>query len=331
MKKYLCLVIFCAVALISIPPLLGGKSSNGLETGGNTSQTEENQSHIIEKSTQNQDGDNDTITVFLSAQNKNVEMNLFEYVCGSVAAEMPLAYSEEAIKAQAVACYTNALRLKKESSEGGAHISDNIKIHQGYIDENARREKWGDEFSIYEEKLKNAVKSVEGKTLQYNGELCVAAFFAISCGTTESAENLWGSSVPYLTSVTSEGDILSPKYSSTVTFDAENTLKNLTALGVEESKINKDNPLTVTKTSPSGTVLECAVGDKTFTGEEIRSAFSLRSPVFTLTQTQTGTTFNVRGYGHGVVMSQYGADYFAKQGYSYEDILKHYYKGAEII
>ncbi len=325
MKKYFILIILAAISCVSVPVALIKDSTSVSYITPKETTSEETVSETENHS-------QETIEVFRTVGNETVDMTLFEYVCGSVAAEMPLAYHEEAIKAQAVACYTNALRLKNsqnDSQEGD--ISDDSKIHQGYIDETERREKWGADFEKYEQKLQAAVKSVENEAIYYNGELCVAAFYAISCGKTEDAENIWGSKVPYLKSVKSEGDKLSPHYASTVSFNKKDFIKSAKSLHISESEISKlKNSVKITEKSDSGTVLSATVCGKTFTGEEVRKAFSLRSPVFTVKTTADTVTFSVSGYGHGVGLSQYGSDYMARQGATYKEILEHYYTDIEI-
>ena len=323
MKKYTLLIILSALAMICTPlAMINPPSTSAEETDAPATRAPETTllpSH------------SDTITVFRTAENKSVEMDMFEYVCGSVAAEMPLAYNEEAIKAQAVACYTNALRQKADNQNKQSNITDDIKMHQGYIDEAQRREKWGADFDKYEQKLKNAVKSVENTALYYDGKLCVAAFHAISCGKTENSENLWGSKTPYLISVDSGGDKTAKGYSSTISYNTEGFNKCIQALSPAPQEVKSlNNAIKVTKTSPSGTVLEAALGASKYTGEQIRSAFGLRSPVFTISIEEDTITFTVKGYGHGVGMSQHGASCLAEKGYTYDKILAHYYKGAEI-
>lgn len=273
---------------------------------------------------------NETISVFLSANKKTVEIDMFEYLCGSVAEEMPLAYEEEALKAQAIAIYTNALRLKNNNKTDDADISNDTSTHQGYITKEQRKAKWGDDYEKYEYKLESIIKSVENKAIYYNDELITASFFAISSGTTESAENIWGRDVKYLQSAESEGDILSPKYSSTVTVKKDEFTNIIKTLKVTDKFDSLKNAVKIKETSKAGTVLSVQVGGKTFTGQELREAFSLRSPVFTVETSKDSITFNVKGYGHGVGMSQYGADYLARQGKNYTEILQHYYKGVEI-
>lgn len=319
MKNFFRLVMFCAVTIAFLPFAILNKEINmqgiSVQTPATTSATP--QENI------------DTVSVFRSNAKETVEIKFFEYVCGSVAAEMPLSYHEEALKAQAVACYTNALRLKKESEES-YHISDDSSVHQGYLTQEQRQEKWGGDYEKYEAKLESIVKSVENQAIYYDDALCVAAFHAICSGKTESAENIWGQKVPYLISVKSNGDNLSPQYSTELVFDKEDFLKYSEKIGITENVSSLKNIIKITKTSKAGTVLKATIKNKEFTGEEIRKAFGLRSSAFTVKTTKTALTFNVTGYGHGVGMSQYGADFMARQGSSYEEILKHYYKGVEI-
>ena len=334
MKNYLISIVFIFISLIITPVALlsGGVAS---QTGTIIS-AEQTTSDKVENA-QKSDGDTpeeNVITVFLSDTKKNLTVSEFEYVCGSVAAEMPLMYHEEALKAQAIACYTNSLRLKNsknKSAINGADISDNPATHQGYLTREERKEKWGDDYQKYESKLETIVKAVESEYLTYNGEYCLCAFSAICTGTTESAENVWGEKIPYLVSVKSSGDTLSPQYSSTNTFTKSQFISIMKDLGVSiNSKANLEDIIGKSKTSKAGTVLKIEINKKNLTGEQIRAAFSLRSSAFKITATENEVTFKVSGYGHGVGMSQYGADYMARQGSTYDEILKHYYKGSEI-
>jgi stage II sporulation protein D len=331
MKNYVVSIIFIFISLIITPLFIIRGSTTDSNAFDNTNQTT-----AIETTSKSSDTttNDDSITVFLSNQNKNITMSEFEYVCGSVAAEMPLAYHEEALKAQAVACYTNCLRLKNSNNKeesNGADISDDISVHQGYITEDERKEKWGDDFNKYESKLRSIVTDVLGEYITYDEKICVAAFSAICTGTTETAENVWGSKTPYLVSVKSEGDKLSPTYSSTVTFSKSQFISIMKDSGVSiDSKADLTEIIGKPKATKAGTVLTIKINSKEVTGNNMRQAFSLRSPAFKITATENEVTFNVSGYGHGVGMSQYGADYMARQGSTYGEILKHYYKGVEI-
>ena len=322
MKKYMILIILAAISCVGVPTALIKEPATLPDT-----KTETTLSETLPATT-----NPDTISVFRTSGNETVNMSLFEYVCGSVAAEMPLAYHEEALKAQAVACYTNALRLKSsDNNTQKGDISDDIGVHQGYIDETQRKEKWGNDFEKYETKLQKIVSSVENEALFYKGDLCVAAFHAISCGKTENSENIWGTRVPYLQSVKSDGDKLSPQYATTLSFDKADFIKCIEQLDIETADIkNLKNCIKVHEKSPSGTVLSATICGEKFTGEQVRKAFSLRSPVFTVKTTADTVTFSVSGYGHGVGLSQYGSDYLARQGLTYKEILEHYYTGTEV-
>lgn len=320
MKKFLSLILLSAIVIIILPVALLKENISPAES-----------TFIPQTSTTQPTPNTNTLTVFRSVNQENVEIDFFEYVCGSVAAEMPLSYHNEALKAQAIACYTNALRLKNASeSDTPYHISDDSSVHQGYLSRTQREEKWGKDFEKYEAKLESVVKSVENLALYYDNELCVAAFHAICSGKTESAENVWGEKVPYLASVKSSGDNLSPQYSSVVVFEKNEFIEIAKDLTNSKNIKKLKNLMEITEKSKSGTVLKVTIDKNTFTGDEIRKAFSLKSPVFTIEATEKTVTFNVVGYGHGVGMSQYGADFMARQGSSYEEILKHYYKGVEI-
>ncbi len=330
MKNYFILVLLCGLSVILLPIVLITPNTTEKTTTqtDKTSQTQviendEKKAETIPQTTEN----SETITVFLSKEDKKIEISSFEYVCGSVAAEMPLAYEEEALKAQAVACYTNALRLKKSKDSKNSYISDDTAVHQGYINKKQRKEKWGEDFELYEQKLQNAVKEVFGKAIYYENELCVASFCAISNGKTENAENLWDFEIPYLKTADSSGDKLSPKYASTVTYTKDEFISLCKKAGVTVTNLNQ---IKIIDKSEIGTVLKVKINNKTYTGEKTREIFSLRSPTFTIKADKNTITFNVKGYGHGIGLSQNGANCLAQQGYTYDEILKHYYTGVKI-
>lgn len=276
----------------------------------------------------------DSVQVMASASGEVFTTTELEYVVGCVASEMPATYHEEALKAQAIAAYTNLIRLKDnpDSSLNGADITDSPEKHQGYINEETRKEKWGDKYDAYNEKITNAVTAVLGQVITYDNTPIVAAYSAICPGRTENAANIWGNDVAYLQSVASSGDKLSPNYSSTVVLTTDQ-FKQMTS-SVSDIVLS-ENPADwisnlETTSSDTGVVKSITIGGKVLTGVEARSIFSLRSPSFTVSYENNNFTFNVSGYGHCVGMSQYGADYLARQGNSYTEILSHYYKGTQL-
>lgn len=261
----------------------------------------------------------------LLADGKTVEkISCEDYIFGVVAAEMPALYEVEAIKAQAVAAYSFACRRKAQNTYEGYDISADPKKDQSYISLEDVRAKWGQSADQYEEKIRSAIKSVLGKTVNYKGQIALTPYHAISSGKTESAENIWGSEYKYLTSVDSVCDKLSPNYLSVASFSFDE-IKNL--LGGEFDFSSGD--IKCEKTDV-GTVKNLTVSGAQISGQELREKLSLRSANFTVKTEENTVIFEVKGYGHGVGMSQYGADYMAKQGADYIEILKHYYKGVTV-
>lgn len=316
MKIYGVLCIIVGIMMLVCPlasiPYNGNKSSDTekmteIETN-NTSKTSD-----------------DTISVFMSNENQIEEMDMRQYIIGTVAAEMPASYNSEALKAQALAAITFAeyQKINNNDSLNGADISDNSNTHQGYMSKSEMQEKWGDTYETYYEKIADAVDEVIDEVIVYNGKPIIAAYHAISTGKTESAENVWGKSVPYLISVNSEGDKYSSRYSSTVTF-TENELKEAVKSKVKNPTENEDG-IIINETTDSGTVSSVTVFGEKLTGMELRNLLSLRSPSFDVSYKNGEYLFTVKGYGHGVGMSQYGADWYAKQGYTYKEIISHYY------
>ncbi len=268
----------------------------------------------------------------MNASSKNItEMPLRDYLMGVVASEINAAYHEEAIKAQCVAAHTMLLYSKEYKNEGlnGADISDSSATHQGFLTEDEQREKWGKNYDTYREKIEKCVDEVIDFTIQYDDKPINAVFHSISNGQTENATDVWGGEYPYLISVNSVGDKLSPTYHSEAKVTTEKFEEimsdNGAKLGDEPSKwVEK-----ITNTD-TGMVKEITIGGKTFKGTEIRTLFGLKSSTFTVDYTDGNFVFTVSGYGHGVGMSQYGADYMARQGFTYKEILKHYYVGTNI-
>ena len=265
-----------------------------------------------------------------------MKLSPLDYIKGVVAAEMPLSYHTEALKAQAVAAHSYALyrinqKFNSSSGSGEAYLSTDPAECQGYLDLEGRKAQWGDQFDAYEAKLTEAVSAVIDKILVSGGEPVMAVFHAVSGGRTEDAANLFGSSVSYLVPADSAGDELSPSFLAEKTFttvqmkEALLPLLNGTALS--------DSPADwfgAPERSDSGTVLSVAVGGVSVKGTALRDALSLASANFTVTLSDDTFTVITRGRGHGVGMSQYGADFLARQGETYEQILLHYYTGVTI-
>ena len=312
MRTNLVTCIIIALAMIICPFAAGTEKSKP--------EQRENQSAV------NEENDSEYISVMSSKTGRVSKVELKEYVIGCVAAEMSPLYHTEALKAQAVACYTYAKRTGENKELDGADITDSPDSHQGYIDRDGRQEKWGEKFKEYEDKITAAVDAVFGEYMSFDGETVLAVYHANSTGRTQSAESLWGSEIPYLISVESPGDRLSPDYLSSSEFSKDELANVLESCGVEADgdadewieKINADSGGYVESLTVCGKKISCS---------DFRSAADLRSNCFDIEYDNGEFTVTCKGYGHGAGMSQYGADYMARQGFDYMDILAHYYTG----
>lgn len=268
-----------------------------------------------------------------------MELSLRDYVIGAVLAEMPASYHEEALKAQAVAARTYAVRQREKQRLSpapelmGADISNDSTKYQAYFTPEQAKAFYGVGYETYLEKVSAAVDSTGSDVLVYEGELIVAAFHSTSGGKTESAEVVWGSPVEYLVPVDSSGDEKSPSYLEEKVFtEAELKARLETSLDGAEFDGDPEDWLKIKERSESGTVIRMTAGSSELSGTDFRQIFSLRSANFTVEYSAKGGTFSVttKGSGHGVGMSQYGANGMANSGSSYTEILLHYYGGAEI-
>ncbi len=260
-----------------------------------------------------------------------------DYVIGAVCAEMPASFEPEALKAQAVAAHTYAHRLALLAQSGtdealkGAYFSNDPNKYQAFYTDAEIRAVYGENYDALYPKVAAAVDAVLGEILTYEDAPIIAAFHAMSSGRTESAETVWGSSVSYLVPVDSSSDLDAPLYEQTAVFSAQEVQERLAA--AREGLVLSGEPsawLTDTQATESGTVLQIRAGSSIFTGQEIRTIFSLRSAAFTVSFEDGQFTFTTKGYGHNVGMSQYGANAMALSGKDYREILEYYYQGAEL-
>lgn len=273
----------------------------------------------------------DTADVFrvLDKDAKTVtEMTAKDYIFGVLAAEMPALYDEEALKAQAVAAYTFACYRRAENADKDYDITTDFTSDQSFITEQKAREKWGEKAEEYCKKLKNAVDEVEGLAVTYDAKPILAVYHALSSGKTEEGKNVWGGDYPYLKSVASPCDTLAPDYISKAVFSAEEVKSRLS--GKCDLSGEPSDWFGKAERTASGTVTGIEAGGGKLSGSEIRAAFSLRSSNFEVSCKDGEFTFTVYGYGHGVGMSQFGADYMAKQGSNFKEILLHYYSGCKV-
>lgn len=260
------------------------------------------------------------ILVYDDKSDKVISLPLEEFLVGVVCAEMPASYEIEALKAQAVAARSYILNKSDKNipEHKGASVCTNPAHCQAYKNPESQDSKWRKK---YLKKIRKAVYSTEGEYLSYGGTAALACFSAVSSGKTESAGDIWGSDVPYLKSVDSSGD---KNYSDFKTEKSISVSDFMAQLDISSSEIGK------IERSKGGSVKTVSIGKKTFSGSEIRAAFSLPSANFTIAQNGDRITLTALGKGHGVGMSQFGANEMAKQGKKYTEILLHYYSNVTI-
>lgn len=330
MKQYTVLCLIVAIILF-ISPFIALISSQPEKEQAPENETNENISVTHRETANNSEDDKNTITVFMTESSEIMKMEMKDYIIGVVAAEVPASYETEAIKAQAIVAMTYAQYRKKHPDKSiSADISDDSSKHQGYMSDDDMKEKWGDAYESYRTKIEDAVDSVTGSVILYENEPIMAAYHAISGGKTESAENIWGEDIPYLQSVESEWDIYSSRYTSEVRLTADEVKKIMKTSEKADFDSPEEEWIEIKKTTDNGTVLEAIICGIDLTGIETRELFALRSPVFDVTYEDGEFIFTVSGYGHGVGMSQNGANCMAKEGKTAEEIIKHYYKGVTI-
>ena len=267
---------------------------------------------------------------FYNPNTKKVEtMDIEEYVVGVVAAEMPISYEPEALKAQAVASRTLAVYKQQHGGcKYGGDICGYSDHCQAWTDDAGMRKKWGDNYEKNVKKAKEAVEETAGKIITYDDKPIQVLFFSTSGGMTEDVENVFANALPYLRSVESDGEENSPHYQNTVTMSQEQfyTILKKSYHGVDENK-----GVQILSTFESGRVNEISVGGIKLTGKQMRSLYDLDSTLFIIDCPNDTVVIKTKGYGHGVGMSQVGANAMAKTGSGYVEILKHYYTDVDIV
>lgn len=321
MKRYFSVLIFSAVSIAvlpAIPVLFSGKA-------------------VIPEVTEISESKEPSYTgepykVLDVTTGKVTDVDEKTYVVGAVCAEMPATFEPEALKAQAVAAHTYAERQRlKERSEPtaelcGADFSNDTTKYQGYFTKNQAMQYYGDNFETYYDKIENAVNEVMPYIITYGDEPIISAFHSMSSGMTESAENAWGTAVEYLVPVDSSYDTSAPRYLEEVSYSKEQ-LRQILAEKFSGINLGEDFTtwISINSVSDSGTVLSAMVGDFKVSGNDIREVLGLRSACFEVSYDGDTVIITTRGFGHGVGMSQYGANAMASDGKSWREILEHYY------
>lgn len=258
------------------------------------------------------------ITIYRS-NGSVINLNMTDYLIGVVSSEMPASFNLEALKAQSVLARTYALKAKQT----GKKLTDTVNT-QSYIDIDQMKNKWGNSFNTYYNKIKNAVENTNGEYLSYNGNYIEALYHSTNNGKTESSLDVFGNYYPYLISVSSEYDKNASSYLKAISMPLD-TISNKLGLN-----LNNDSVISILSYTDGGNIKEININGNNFSGKKIRELLGLRSTDFDISISDNNANITTRGYGHGVGMSQYGANGMANAGYSYKDILSHYYPGTTL-
>lgn len=266
------------------------------------------------------------VSVYRTEKKEIEKVPLEEYIEGVVASEMPVNFELEALKAQALSARTyivKTLLTPMKDSPQNTNVTDS-SLHQVYKDKDELKVKWGKNYDRRIKKIAQAVSATQGQIITFEGKPIDASFFSTSNGYTENSEDYWKESIPYLRSVPSPWDKSSPKFSDYKVLPISNLESKLGVNIPEEGAIG-----TVKRTS-SHRVAFIEISGKKYEGKKIRELLGLNSSDFTLERKDQQVVITSKGYGHGVGMSQYGANSMAKEGKNYKDIVSYYYKDIKI-
>lgn len=273
----------------------------------------------IEPGTENFEKD-ELIVVLVRNNGEILEIELEDYIVGVVGAEMPASFTAEALKAQAIASRTYTLKRLSSNS-----ILTDTTSNQVYKDEGELQKMWGTSYELYYQKIKNAVLETKGQYLAYNEQYIDALFHSTNNGITEDSSYVWGGTIPYLKSVPSPYDKDASTYYNKVTKEIV-SINNI--LG---TNITSSSDFLVLSRTANGSIDKIRIAGKIFTGKEVREKLKLKSTDFTIIGDNFRITFETKGYGHAVGMSQYGAQGMGQHGYNYKEILSHYYLGVDLL
>lgn len=296
-----------------------------------SSNIESSQESLVEVSSSDKITADGTFKILDTSTNEVLTLTDEEFLIGAVAAEMPPSYETEALKAQCVAAYTCYAKKRADERENpheelnGADFSADLSKKQIYLTPDRMKADCGDSYDEIYAKYKNVVESVKGEALTYKGELITCTYFAISSGKTDSFKDIFGKDLPYLTAVSSSYDVFAPNYKSEKSISAEEFKKVFENVSDKVDFSEKEeNWIGDIELTASGTVKNIKIGGLEFSGSKVREILGLRSACFEVEYDEE-FLFKVKGYGHNVGMSQYGANEMAKEGIGYREILEHYY------
>ena len=267
--------------------------------------------------------ENSVVRVYRENTKKIDTVPIEEYLIGVLAGEMPISFEIEALKAQAVASRSYVMKQIEKNINNNYDVVDTV-MNQVYLDKEHLMSAWNDSYVNNINKIKLAVLSTKGEYLSYDGKVAEALFFSTSPGITENSEEIFISKEPYLRSVSSTWDEISPVYSVTRTYTLSEFYRLL------DLPYNDKLDIEILNKTSTGRIKKIKINGKELDSGYILSKLSLNSTYFEIIKEDTKVIVKNRGYGHGVGMSQYGAQGMAKEGYTYDQILKHYYQNIEI-
>lgn len=264
------------------------------------------------------------IRVLREATGKIEEMYFEDYIVGVLSGEMPANFELEALKAQALAARSYSLNKINSNNHNNYDVVDTV-ANQVYLDESELRKKWKDNYEKYLNKIKRAVQDTKGEYIVYNNEIIEAFFFSTSTGKTENSGEVFQTQLPYLRSVDSLWDKeVSPVFEQEFNISLNDFYTKLN-LKYSDTLIVK-----YVETTSTGRVKKIEINGSLLNANDVYKALNLKSTFFNINQVGTNVVINTKGYGHGVGMSQYGAQGMAKAGYTYDQIIKYYYQGVDI-
>lgn len=274
--------------------------------------------------------DGELIRVYFADEDQVKEINTSEYLVGVVAAEMAAEFDEEALKAQAVAARTYMEYHKARAAEhkDNAVVCTDYKHCQAWTNIHDKMESWGDSAKQYKKKIEQAVSDTAGEIITYQNEPINAVFFSTSSGRTENAGDVWGEDFPYLVSVESPGEENAPNFMSEVNLPLEEVKQKISE-NFPDADFSKGLFTNIVR-SDAGGIRSLDIGGVLVKGTQLRSAFSLKSTNVQISEENGNVIFRVKGNGHGVGMSQYGAEAMARNGSNYREILQHYYAQTDV-
>ena len=341
MRKILCYILVFVLLCFVIPIIFTKKyeEHNLAEVAGQNDLKEKQENNTANTQVLGQASYDykqyNTIKLMHVKTGEVTEIPLDEYIYGVVSAEMPASFEQEALKAQAIVARTYTIyKIQNNSSKHeNADICDDSNCCQAWISKEERIAKWEqNKAESYWNKIVEAVEATKGKIVTYDGKPINAFFHSNSGGKTETTLNVWGgSNYPYLQTVATAGEDAYNQFKSQVSVTKDEFINKIKEKH-ENFEINfeEQNCIRILEYTEGGRVKTIKIGNLGFSGVEVRKIFNLKSANFTIKVEQGAISFDVVGYGHGVGMSQTGADSMAKQGSNYEEIIKHFYTGVEI-